>query len=152
MSYWFLSYNMNQSYIYTYVPSLLNVPPIPHLILPLQAVRGHQVEFPVSYSKSPLATYFTYDNVYILMLLSQFIPPSPSHRVKSVLYVCVSIAVLQIGSSVPFFSILSPFSVFYQNRNSVNSGILFVLSIVYFQHPAQGLVHRRYLNIRCMNE
>ena len=44
-------------------------------------------------------------NVYVSMLLSQFIPPSPSSAVskKSVLYVRVSILALQIGSSVPFF-------------------------------------------------
>ena len=42
-------------------------------------------------------------SVYVLMLLSQFIPPSPSLTVSaSVLYVCVSIPALQIGSSVPF--------------------------------------------------
>ena len=33
---------------------------------------------PVTCSKFPLAIYFTYDNVYVSMLLSQIIPPSPS--------------------------------------------------------------------------
>ena len=43
------------------------------------------------------------------MLLSAFVPSSPSlpHCVhKSVLYICVSIPSLQIGSSIPFFSSL----------------------------------------------
>ena len=49
----------------------------------------------------------TYGNVYISMLLSQFVPPSPlppAPRVhKSFLYAFVSIAALQRSSSVPFF-------------------------------------------------
>ena len=52
----------------------------------------------------PLGTYFTYGNIYVSMLLSQFVLPSLSSLCpKSVLYVCVSIPALQIGSSVPFF-------------------------------------------------
>ena len=49
---------------------------------------------------------FTFDKVYVSILLSQLLPPSPSPCVrKSVRYVCVSLAALQIGSSVPFFKI-----------------------------------------------
>ena len=43
--------------------------------------------------------------VYVSMLFFQFILPSPSPIHKSVLYLCVSIPVLQIGSSIPFFQI-----------------------------------------------
>ena len=32
----------------------------------------------VSHSKFSLMTYFTYGNVYVSLLLSQFVPPSPS--------------------------------------------------------------------------
>ena len=46
----------------TYVPSLQNPPAL----------------LPVSRRKFPLAVYFTYGNVYVSMLFSQFIPPSPS--------------------------------------------------------------------------
>ena len=63
-------------------------------------------ELPVSYSKFPLAIYFTYSNVYVSMLLFQFVPPSPSPNPcvhKSVLCVFISIASLQIGSSLPSF-------------------------------------------------
>ena len=35
-------------------------------------------ELPASYNKFPLAVCFTYGNVYVSTLLSQFIPPSPS--------------------------------------------------------------------------
>ena len=57
------------------------------------------------YSKFPLAVYFTYGNTYVSRLLSQFIPLSPSPAVSTSLFsiVCVSIAVLQIDSSVPSF-------------------------------------------------
>ena len=53
----------------------------------------------------PLAICFTCGNVYVFILFSQCDPPSPSPTVatSSVLYVCVSIAALQIGSSVPSF-------------------------------------------------
>ena len=52
-------------------PSLL--PPIP---IPL-VITEPQFEFPESYSKFPLAIYFTYVSVYASMLLSPFISPSP---------------------------------------------------------------------------
>ena len=46
-------------------------------------------------------------NIYTSVLLSKFIPisPSPCYDHKSILYVCVSIPALQMGSSVsvPFF-------------------------------------------------
>ena len=82
----------------------MNLPPISYPIPPLYIVTEHWVELPVSHSNFPLAVYFTYGNVYITTLLSQFVPPSPSHTVcKSVLYVCISTAALQTGSSVPSF-------------------------------------------------
>ena len=39
-------------------------------------------EFPVSYIKLPLAIYLTYGNVYVSMLFSHIIPPSPSLTVS----------------------------------------------------------------------
>ena len=55
----------------------------------------------------PPGICFTCGSVYISMLLSPFIPPSPSlSRVHmSVLHVCISIAALKIGSSVTSFYI-----------------------------------------------
>ena len=50
--------------------------------------------------------YFTYGSIYVSMLLSPFVPPSPSfpqltsHVHKSVLYVCISTDALQIGPSI----------------------------------------------------
>ena len=59
---------------YTQVPSLLNLLPTS----PFQVAIEHQVDLPASYSKFPLSLYFTYGNVPVSKLLSQFIPPSPS--------------------------------------------------------------------------
>ena len=38
----------------------------------------HWAELPVLYLTFPLATYFTHGNIYISILISQFVPPSPS--------------------------------------------------------------------------
>ena len=54
------------------------------------------------------AICFIYDNIHISALPSQIIPPSPSPIVqKSVLYICVSFAVLHIGLSlkIPYICI-----------------------------------------------
>ena len=59
-------------------------------------------EHPVSCIKPGLAIYFTYDNTHVPMLFSQIIPSSPSPT-ESILYICVSFAVLHIGSSLPPF-------------------------------------------------
>ena len=53
------------------------------------------------YGNFPLALCFTHGNVYVSVLLSQFVPPFPSPTVSTCLCVCVSIPALQIGSSVP---------------------------------------------------
>ena len=50
----------------------------PTTTLFLQVVTEHQLWVPVSYIKLALVIYFTYGNVYVSMLFSQIIPPSPS--------------------------------------------------------------------------
>jgi len=45
-----------------------------------------KAELPASYSKFPLAIYFTYVNVYISLLLSLFIPRSLSHTLSTSLF------------------------------------------------------------------
>ena len=73
---WFLPcVNMNQSQgCICFFPIKAPSQPIP----PLYVVTEHQVEFPMIISNFPLAICFTNGNLYISLLLSQFIPPSPA--------------------------------------------------------------------------
>ena len=76
----FLLYNkVNQTYAYIYPhnSSLLSLPPaLP--IPPLQVVAKHRVDLPVLCCFFPLAIYFTFGRVYMLMLLS-LLPSFPIH-------------------------------------------------------------------------
>ena len=74
------------SHRYTHVPSPLNVPPLSNLIPPFYVVTEHQAEIPVLYNNFPLAIYFTYGNVFISILLSQFVPPAPALPVSTNLF------------------------------------------------------------------
>ena len=67
---------------YTYVPSLLNFPPTSLLILPLSVVTEHWVWAP-RVTQQILTVCLTYGNINVSMLLSQFIPPSPSPTVPT---------------------------------------------------------------------
>ena len=99
----FLLYNkVNQLYVYLYphIPSLLRL--LPTLPIPsLQVVTKQQAALPVLYSCFPLVIDFTFGSIYMSMPLSHFIPayPSPAHILKSILYVCIFIPVLPLGSS-----------------------------------------------------
>ena len=61
----------------------MNLPLTSLSAAPLQAVAELQFEFPESNNISPLAIYFTYGSVYVSMLLSPYIPPSPSSPTSS---------------------------------------------------------------------
>ena len=78
-------------YNYTYIPSLLSLPPLPHPT----PLGHHRVPSwaPVLCSNLSIPICFTHDRVYMLMLLSPFIPLSPSPTV----------------STSPFFISVSPF-------------------------------------------
>ena len=78
-------------------PSWSSLPPTPH-ISPFYVITEHWVELLVLHSSFPLAIYCTHDNVYMSMLFSQFLPPSPPlpHIHKFVHYICISITALQI--------------------------------------------------------
>ena len=103
----FLLYNKVKqpyAYIYLHIPFLLSLPPtLP--IPPLQVIAKHRGDLPVLCCCFPLANYL-HSVVYICRCYSHFATasPSPLHRVlKSILYVCVFIPALPLGSSVPFF-------------------------------------------------
>ena len=68
---WSLPYiNANQPW-YTHIPSLLNLPPTSHSILPLEVVAERQAELPAAlYRNFPSAIYFTYGNMYFSATLS----------------------------------------------------------------------------------
>ena len=96
-------------YIYS---SLLNLLPPPTPSYPFRLSQSTRFELFGSYSKFPLAIYFTYGNARVSMLVSQFVPSSPFINLFH--YVCVFIAALHIDSSVYFFlhdqiySLISP--------------------------------------------
>ena len=90
---------------YTHAPSILNLPATSHPHPTPPGCHRALVWVPWVIQQIPTG-YFTCGSVYASMLISPFVPPSPSptHCVhKSVLYVCVSIAALQIGSSLSSF-------------------------------------------------
>ena len=68
------------SYRYAYIPSFSNPPPTLTPILSLLVIPKHQAELPVLYNSFPLAVCFTH-GLYMSMLFSSFIPPSPSHLI-----------------------------------------------------------------------
>ena len=73
----FLLYNkVNQLYIYTYIPHFgaSLPPPSPHYT-PLGHYRAPSRPLCVIHQLP--TSYLTHDNVYISVLLSQFVPPSP---------------------------------------------------------------------------
>ena len=57
---------MLYSIVYTYVPSLLNLPLPPTPSHSFRLPQSPRFKFPVSHSKFPLAIYFTYGNVYVV--------------------------------------------------------------------------------------
>ena len=64
------------SHKYTNILSLLSLPPTPQPhYTPLGCHRAPRW-LPVPTSKFPLAICFTYDNIYVSVLFSQFVPPS----------------------------------------------------------------------------
>ena len=129
------------SYTYTYIPSLLDLPPIP----PHPTRLGHHWALswtPCAISRVPLAICCTHGSVYMSIPISQFILHTLLPRVHtSVLYVCVSLPALQMGSSVPFFEIPR-----ICLRTSVIGLALFFLP--YLAHMISAFVYLSYLWMR----
>ena len=74
---------MNQPWWFT--PSWISLPP-PTPSHPSRLWQSAGFELPASYSTFPRAIYFARGNVYVSMLLFQFVPPSPSWTVSASLF------------------------------------------------------------------
>ena len=111
-TYYFLLYNiilvfpyinMHPPRVYTRSPSWTLLPP-PSPYHPSESSQCTSPKFPVSCIEPGLAIRFLYHIIHVLMPLSQIIPPSLSYWVqKTLLYICVSFAVLYTGLSLPSF-------------------------------------------------
>ena len=76
-------------------------PPVSLPTPSLWVVPEHRLECPASCIKLALVICFTHGNIHVAMLFSNHPTLTFSHRVqKSVLNICVSLAVLHIGSSL----------------------------------------------------
>ena len=71
------------SHRHTYVLSFQNLPPTSNCFRLSQSTR---FELPASYNKFLPAIYFTYGNLYVSMLLSQFAPPSSAPTMSTNLF------------------------------------------------------------------
>ena len=102
----FLLYNkVNQpcAYIYPHIASLLSLP----TPTPSHNSRSSQSTelICLCYAAASYQLSILHFVVYICQLYSHFAPSSPSphpHVLKSILYVCIFIPALPLGSSVPF--------------------------------------------------
>ena len=96
--------HQHESTMSMHVFPILNPLPTPSLYHPSGSSQCTSPKNPVSCIKPGLAIRFIYDIMHVLMPFSQFNPPSLSHRVqKTVLYICVSFAVLHTGLSLGSF-------------------------------------------------
>ena len=95
VGFWHTTKRISHNYIH-----VLSLP----LLFPPTHPTGHRAPgraVCAVYSHSPPALYFTHDCVYASMLLSQFVPPSPSPAVSTILFVlciCISLSSLYISS------------------------------------------------------
>ena len=77
------------SHRYTYVSLPWTSLPPPILSRLSRLPQCTRFELAASHGKFLLAVYFTYDNVYVSVLLSQFVPPSPFPRCPQICPVCL---------------------------------------------------------------
>ena len=108
---WVLPYiDMNQPCMYMCTSLSQNPLPPPSSSHPSGSSQCTGFECPVSCMELGLVIYFTYGNIHVSMyyILSNHPTLDFSHRVqKSILYICVSFAVLHIGSLLPSFWLTS---------------------------------------------
>ena len=90
----------------------LGLPPHlpPH---PSRLSQSTRFEIPVLYSELPLVIYFAYGNTFVSLRLSVCPTISFPLCVFKSFSVCISVAALQTGSSVPFFSTFHTYALIY---------------------------------------
>ena len=89
------------SHSYTYMPSLLRLSPPPTRPAPLGCHRAPGL--PVSHSHFLLGIYFIHDSVYISMLLSQFLLPSPcpiTFNVVNIVTMFLKVQIPKMGTTM----------------------------------------------------
>lgn len=94
---------MNQLWVHMCSP-ILN--PLPLLPTPsFWVAPEHQFCVPCFMHQMKSHIHLTYGNIYVSMLFSQIIPPSPypTEHQSLFLYICIALAVLNIGSSLLSF-------------------------------------------------
>ena len=95
-------------YVYIYLPSLLDFPPVSPFCPSPQVITEHQLSSLCCTAASHQRSIF---HVVVYIRQCYFLDsshcslPYPHCVHKSTFYVCISIPVLQIGLSVPFFQI-----------------------------------------------
>ena len=73
-----VSNSQTQLSTHAYLYPLPPEPPSNPVTPPLEVVAEHRIELPVLYSNFLLAICFTFGNVYVSTLVSQFVSASPS--------------------------------------------------------------------------
>ena len=127
---WALPY-INMNWPKVYICSLpLEPSSLLHPIPPQQIVTEHWIELPASYSKFPLAINFTYGNMYVSMLLSQFSPPSPP--TVSINLFSMSQSLLLFWGSLYILDINPFLGIEFANIFSYSVGCLLSLLIISF--------------------
>ena len=85
----------------TYIPFLWTLPPTHAPIPPIRVITEHELSFS-ALLQVPTSNLLYIRSAHTSNPISQFVPPPPTCVHTSIFYVCVSIAALQIGSSVLF--------------------------------------------------
>ena len=103
MLYWFLHSRKQISHNYTYTPFLMSLPPLP-ISRPSRSSKsaslGSLCYTGTSHHQSNLHTIEYIHRCYFSISPTLSFPPCVH---KSVIYICISISFLQIGSSIPFY-------------------------------------------------
>ena len=109
----------------TYIPSLVDLPPH-HPIPPISVTTEHPADLPVPYCRCPLAVLHMAVHIPQSRSINSSHLSSLTWAHTPVLFICVSILALKIGSSVPFFLISTFFSFWLTSLCMTDSRSIYV--------------------------